>query len=106
MDNDLELDADFPLNMVVVMQKGVARKAHKMVIKRTIEARLMIKVLNNCLKLHLSTSFISAILLMCGFFEALFLNEEGAKATQKFTSVEWSSMKFLSLDVMNFNSNI
>jgi hypothetical protein len=32
MDNDLELDANFPLDMVAVMQECVAKKACRMVI--------------------------------------------------------------------------
>jgi len=32
VDNDLELDVDFLLDMVEVMQEGVARKARRMVI--------------------------------------------------------------------------
>jgi hypothetical protein len=59
-----------------------------MVIERTIKGKPMIKVLNDYLELHLSTSFVSATLLMRGFFEALFSNEKGAKATWKITSVE------------------
>ncbi len=81
MDNDLDLDVDFLLDMVVEMQKGAAKKARKMVIERTIENKLTIKVLNDGLKLHLPISFVSATLLTCGFFEALFSDEEGAKVT-------------------------
>jgi len=32
MDNDLKFDADFPLDMITVMQEGAARKAHRMLI--------------------------------------------------------------------------
>jgi hypothetical protein len=32
MDNNLELDVDFPLHMVIEMQKGATKKARKMVI--------------------------------------------------------------------------
>lgn len=63
MDNDLELDADFPLDMVTIMQEGAIRKACRMVIGRTIRGRPMIKVLNNYLKLHPPTSFVSTIYL-------------------------------------------
>jgi len=43
---------------------------------------------------------------MRGFFEVLFLDEEGAKATRKITLVEWSGVNFfLSRYVSNFNSN-
>ncbi|CAK9877894.1 unnamed protein product [Sphagnum jensenii] len=33
VDNDLELDADFLLDMVAIMQVGIARKARRMVIE-------------------------------------------------------------------------
>jgi len=43
---------------------------------------------------------------MSDFFEVLFLDEKGAKATRKITSVEWSGMNFfLSRYVSNFDSN-
>jgi len=65
----------------------------------------MIKVLNECLKLHLPTSFVSTTLLTCGFFEILF-SDEGAKVTRKITSVEWNGMNFFfSRYVLNFDSN-
>jgi hypothetical protein len=71
-----------------------------------IRGRLTIKVLNDYLKFHLLTSFVLATLLTCDFFEVLFSNEEGAKATQKITLVEWNDMNFFfSKYVSNFNSN-
>ncbi len=77
-----------------------------MVIKWTIEGRPTIKVLNDCLKLHLPTSFVLTTLLTHSFFEALFSNEKGAKATWKITSIKWSGMNFFfSRCVLNFNSN-
>jgi hypothetical protein len=67
---------------------------------------MTIKVLNDYLKFHVPTSLVLATLLMCGFFEVLFLDEEGAKATRKITSVEWNNMNFfLSRYVSNFDSN-
>jgi hypothetical protein len=43
---------------------------------------------------------------MHSFFETLFSNEEGAKATHKITSVEWSDINFFfSRYVSNFDSN-
>lgn len=50
------------------------------------------KTLQECLKLHLPISFTSATLLTRGYFLILFENEEGAKATRKLTSVEWSGL--------------
>jgi hypothetical protein len=40
--------------------------------------------------LHLPAPFITTTLLTRGYFEILFENEEGAKATRKLTAVEWS----------------
>jgi hypothetical protein len=88
------------------MQKGATKKARRMVIERTIEGKPMIKVLNDYLKLHLLTYFVSATLLTRGFFKVLFSNEEGTKATRKITSIEWSSMNFfLFRYISNFDSN-
>jgi hypothetical protein len=106
MDNNLDFDADFSLDMVAVMQEGATRKARRMVIGRTIGGKLTIKVPNDYLKFHLSTFFVSATLLTCSFFEVLFLDEEGAKTTWKITLVEWSGMNFFFFRyVSNFNSN-
>lgn len=87
IDYDLELDVEFLSKMVVEMQEGVARKARRMVLKRTLGGRPTIKVLNKCLKLHLSPSFISTTLLTQGFFD-----EEGAKSTRRITTIEWCGM--------------
>lgn len=106
VDNDLELDADFLLNIVVVMQKGTAIKLRRIIIEWTIGSRMTIKILNDYLKFHLPTSLVSATLLMRGFFEVLFLDEEWTKASQKITLVEWSGMNFfLFRYVLNFDSN-
>jgi hypothetical protein len=43
---------------------------------------------------------------MRDFFEVLFLDEEGTKATWKITLVEWNNMNFfLFRYVLNFDSN-
>jgi len=106
VDNDLELEADFSLDIVIVMQEGAAIKVRKIIIRRTIGSKLRIKVLNDYLKLHLPTSLVLVILLMHGFFEVLFLDEEGTKATWNITLVEWIGMNFfLFRYVLNFDSN-
>jgi hypothetical protein len=61
-----------------------------MVIGRALGNRPTIKVLQDCLKLHLSASYTSVTLLTRGFFEMLFMDEEGAKFVRKITMVEWS----------------
>jgi hypothetical protein len=67
--------------MVIEMQEGVARKVQRKVIGQTMGGTPTIKVFNDCLKLHLPTSFISTTLLPRGFFEVLFSDEEGAITT-------------------------
>ncbi len=59
----------------------------------------MIKALQDCLKLHLLVSYTSVILLIRGFFEILFTDEEGAKFIRKIIAVEWSGLKPLLLPV-------
>jgi hypothetical protein len=46
----------------------------------------------NCLKLHLLAPLVSTTLLTRGYFEILFEDEEGAKATRRLTVVEWSNL--------------
>lgn len=79
---------------------------HKIVIGRTLGGRVTIKALNDCLKLHLLTSFISTTLLTKGYFEILFENEDGAKATRKLTTVKWSGLNLsFSKYMLNFDAN-
>jgi hypothetical protein len=49
--------------------------------------RTTIKTLHDCLKLYLSTSFISTTLLMQGYFEVLFADEKRAKATKRIIAI-------------------
>ncbi len=83
---------EFPEEMVIEMKNNAAKKARRMVIGRTLGGRVTFKTLQECLKLHLPVSFTSATLLTRGYFLILFKNEEGAKATRKLTSVEWSGL--------------
>jgi hypothetical protein len=46
----------------------------------------------DCLKLHLPIPLVSITLLTRGYFEILFEEEEGAKATRRLTAVEWSEL--------------
>jgi len=92
VDLSLELEADFPEELVLEMQSNAAKKAHRMVIGWTLGGRVTFKTLQECLKLHLPVSFISATLLTRGYFLILFENEEGARATKKLTLVEWSGL--------------
>jgi hypothetical protein len=93
--------------MVLEMQEGAIRKAHRMVIGRTFGGRTTIKALHNCLKLHLSTSFVLATLLTQGYFEVLFVNDEGTKSTTNITSVEWNGLNLsFSKYVPSFDASI
>jgi hypothetical protein len=92
MDLSVELEVEFPEEMVLEMQNNATKKVRRMVIGRTLGGRVTFKTLQECLKLHLPISFTSATLLTRGYFLILFENEEGAKATRKLTSVEWSGL--------------
>jgi hypothetical protein len=92
VDYELELEVDFPLEMVLEMQEDVVRKARRMVITRTLGSRRTIKALQDCLKLYLPASYTSVTLLIRGFFEVLFTDEEEAKFSRKITVMEWSSL--------------
>jgi hypothetical protein len=88
VDYELELEADFPPEMVLKMQEGAVRKAQRMVIGRALGGRPTIKALQDCLKLHLPASYTSVTLLTRGFFGVLLTDEEGAKFARKITAVE------------------
>jgi len=102
VDYSLELEADFLKEMVIEMQGNAARKARRTVIRRTLGGRTSFKVLQESLKLHLPTTFISATLFTRGFFLILFKDEEGATSTRKLATVEWNG---LSLSFSRYNPN-
>jgi hypothetical protein len=88
----MEVEADFPIDLVLTMKESATRKARKTVIGRTLGGRATLKSLIDYLKLHLPTPFVSITFLPRGYFEILFEEEEGAKATRRLTAVEWSGM--------------
>jgi hypothetical protein len=96
VDYELELEADFPPEMVLEMLEGAVCKAQRMVIGRALGGKPTIKAFQDCLKLHLPASYTSVTLLTKGFFEVLFMNEEGAKSTRKIIAVEWSGLNLSS----------
>ncbi len=102
MDYSIELKVDFSKEMVIEMQVSAAKKARRTVIGRTLGGRASFKMLQESLKLHLPASFISATLFTKGFFLILFEDEEGATATKKLATVEWSG---LSLSFSRYNPN-
>lgn len=102
MDYSLELEVEFPKEMVIEMQGNTARKARRTVIGRTLGGRASFKALQESLKLHLPATFISTTLLTRGFFLILFKDEEGATSTRKLASVEWNG---LSLSFSRYNPN-
>jgi len=60
----------------------------------------------DCFKLHLPIPLVSITLLTRGYFEILFEEEEGAKATRRVTAVEWSGMSLSSSHYApNFNAS-
>ncbi len=106
MDYSLELEADFPTDMVLKMQENTTKKMCRTVIGRTLRRRTTFKAFHECLKLHLLASFISATVLTRGYFKILFENEEGATETKKFIAVEWSGLSLLfSKYTPNFDAN-
>jgi len=82
----MEIKADFPTDLVIVMQESVTKKARRTVIGRMLGGRATFKALLDCLKLHLPAPFNSVSLLTRGYFEVLFENEEGAKATRRLSA--------------------
>jgi len=106
VDYNIELKVDFPKEMVIEMQVNAARKARRTVIERTLGGRASFKTLQESLKLHLPASFISATLLTKGFFLILFEDEEGAIATRKLATVEWTGLSLsFSRYYPNFDAN-
>jgi hypothetical protein len=76
-----------------------------MVIGRALGGKPTIKALQDCLKLHLPSSYTSVILLTS--FEVLFTDEEGAKSARKITTVEWSGLNLsFSRYISNFDASV
>ncbi len=92
VDPSIELEAEFPTEMVIEMQGAVANKACRTVIGKTLGGRASFKAIHECFKLHLPTSFASTTLLTRGYFLILFNSEEEAIATRKLTTVDWSGL--------------
>jgi hypothetical protein len=86
----LEIEADFPKELVLTMQENMAMKPRRTVIGRTLGGRATFKTLFDCLKLHLPAPLVSIALLTRGYFEILFEDEVGSKATRRLTAVDWS----------------
>lgn len=79
VDYNLEIEADFPKELVLTMQKNAAKKARRTVIGRTLGGRATFKTLLDCLKLHLPAPLVSIALLTRGYFEILFEDEREPK---------------------------
>jgi hypothetical protein len=102
IDYSLEIETDFPIDLVLMMKENAAKKTRRIVIGRTLGGRGTLKTLLDCLKLHLPIPFVSITLLTRGYFEILFKEEEGANATKRLTAVEWSG---LSLSFSRYTPN-
>ncbi|CAK9208953.1 unnamed protein product [Sphagnum troendelagicum] len=63
VDHGLEIEAEFPQDMLFEMQNYAAMKARRMVIGRTLGGRPSFKALHECLKLHLPATYVSTTLL-------------------------------------------
>ncbi len=92
VDYNLKIEADFPKELVFTMKENAAKKARRTIIGRTLGGRATFKTLLDYLKLHFPAPPISTTLLTRGYFEILFEDEEGAKATWRLTAVEWSDL--------------
>jgi hypothetical protein len=88
------------------MKESATKKARRTVIGRTLGGRATLKSLLDCLKLHIPIPLVSITLLTRGYFEILFEEEEGAKATRHLAAVEWSGMSlFFSRYAPNFDAS-
>ncbi len=106
VDYNLKIEADFPKELVSTMRENVAKKARRTVIGRTLGGRATFKTLLDCLKLHLPAPPVSTTFLTRGYFEILFENEEGAKATRRLTAVEWNDLRLsFSRYIPNFDAS-
>ncbi len=106
VDYNLKIEADFPKELVLTMKENAAKKARRTVIGRTLEGRATFKTLLDCLKLHLPAPPVSTTFLTRGYFKILFEDEEGAKATRRLTTVEWSDLRLsFSRYIPNFNAS-
>jgi hypothetical protein len=106
IDYNLKIEADFPKELVLIMQENAAKKARRTIIGRTLGGRATFKTLFDCLKLHLPVPLVSTTLLIRGYFEILFEDEEGAKATRRLTVVEWSDLRLsFSRYIPNFDAS-
>jgi hypothetical protein len=107
IDYELELEADFLLEMVLEMQEGAVRKARRMVVGRALGGRPTIKAFQDCLKLHLHASYTSVTLLTKVFFKVIFTDEEGAKFARKIITVEWNGLNIsFSQYIPNFDASV
>ncbi len=106
IDYNLEIEADFPKELVLTMQENTAKKARQTVIDRTFGGRATFKTLLDSLKLHLPAPLVSTTLLTRGYFEILFEDKEGAKATSRLIVVEWSDLRLsFSRYIPNFDAS-
>ncbi len=106
IDYNLEVETNFPMDLVLMMKENAAKKAKRTVIGRIQRGRATLKTLLDYLKLHLSIPLVSITLFMKGYFEILFEEEEGAKATKRLTAVEWSGLSLsFSRYARNFDAN-
>jgi hypothetical protein len=106
VDYNLEIEADFPRDMVLEMQEHAAKKARQTVIGRTLGRRTTFKILLDYLKFHLPTPLILVTLHTRGYFKILFEDQEGAKATRRLTVVEWSGLSLsFSRYIPNYDAN-
>jgi len=75
--------------------------------RRVLGGKPTIKALQDGLKLHLPASYTLVTLLIGGFFEMLFTDEEGVKFAKEIIAVEWSSLNLsFSQYIPNFDASV
>jgi hypothetical protein len=106
VDYNMEIEADFRKDLVLMMQENAAKKARQTVIGRTLGGRVTFKTLLDCLKLHLLALLVSVTFLTRGYYEILLEDEEGTKATKRLTTVKWSGLGLsFSCYIPNFDAS-
>ncbi|CAM6009345.1 unnamed protein product [Sphagnum balticum] len=94
VDYSMVVEANFPIDLVLMMKENAAKKVRRTVIGMTLGGKATLKSLLDCFKLPLLIPLVSITLLTRGYFEILFEEEEGAKATRRLTAIEWSGLCF------------
>jgi hypothetical protein len=92
VDEDFVLKMDIPNECLELTLTNMVTQTKKMLIQKLMGKILPFKELKDCLELHLHQSFYSIKLLTRGFFEVVFLEEEGTTRVRVMAVVEWEGL--------------